>query len=389
MASTRPQPAHIFPARTRAISQGAAEWRDPDSRVRREARGALARTPWSAPVIEAALSDVLTNVYEPTVAAMVERYGARPGFRALVVLPGNVIGPALASAYCAAVAGVRVILKAAGDERELAAIVARQFDALGEPLAGTVDARYWAGGDRAVELPVFGEVERVVAFGEDVTVADIARRLPAGVEMKAYGSAYSVGYVAKTADRSLAAAAAARDICMFDQRGCMSPQTIYVAGAARHAQLFAHALADALAAMESVLPRAPAGAEEATAVAARLRRLSLTAVAPMTHGLDTLIVGPEKNGCPQFAVAVEPYGLPSCAGFGRIVSVKPCPDAASFTDALGTALEKLDTVGIAQSLDMAEIAGRLSRTRVCSLGDMQRPPFGYRPRVADFSDCSR
>ena len=302
----------------------------------------------------------------------------------LVVLPGNIIGPAIASAYCAAAAGANVILKSSADERALAPIVAEQFDSLGPPLAGSVDARYWKGGDDAIEAREFASVRKIVAFGSDEAIAQIERRSP--VPVKGYGTSYSVGFVAAGADVRTAATGAACDAAMFDQRGCMSPQTIYVEGDDGRATLFAHALASALGEVERTLPRARIGSDEAAAVAMAVRRLSVSALAPKTHGLDALVLGPKRGGVPSFVVAVEAHARPAIEGFGRIAVVMPYANVDALAATLGDAARdiRFETLGVG---GQATAPANLTRLflRTCPLGEMQRPPFGYRPNVEDFA----
>ncbi len=374
--------------RASLVAQGAAEWRDSASLVRRAARTALAaeRVAWSPQVVEAALDDVLWDLDASRAAALVrdrEPLDRRP---VLVILPGNVIGPTIVSAYCAALAGARVILKSPGVERSLAPILAEQFERLGDPLDQLIEARYWLSAERSAFAQTLEGVRRIVAFGSDETVA--ALRAEAGaIPVRGYGTSYSLGYVAPGADAALAAAGAARDICMFDQRGCMSPQTIYVEGDEAHAIAFAHALAAALRTAGTAFPRATFEPGEAAAVMERVRRFSMTALAPATHALETLILGPPADGAPDFVVVAQPFGPPARECFGRIVAVKPCSSIAQFVATVREeASLQYDTVGVAGSLDMAQEAS-LHRIalRVCSLGQMQRPPFGYRPRIEDFA----
>lgn len=380
-------------SRTALILEAAAEWRDRRTAVRVEADAALRGGPWSPAVVEAALDDVLHDLDRSSleaIGAQVARYrpasGSLDDRPVLVVLPGNIVGPAIHSAFCAATTGSRAILKSATSERVLASIVARQFERLGPPLAGSVEARYWPGGDSAVEAPLFEGLSGIIVFGSDATVDDVRARAPQ-LPCRAYGDSHSIGVVMAPADVTRAARAAARDICMFDQAGCMSPQTIYLQGDESRALLFAQALFAAMSVTAGTLPQVRAGSEEAAAVAARIRDLAVTVQTPKTHGLDTLIVGPKRDGAPDFVIAVEPFGSPSIHGSGRIVSVKPFDDPTMLKRALAEHRGELDTVGVAGEITPAlQTAFGERFKRLCALGEMQRPPFGYRPAPTDFLD---
>jgi hypothetical protein len=376
-------------ARAALIARGAAQWCDPRSKVRSQARAALAGSLWSAPVIESALQTVLQGVserHELLDAACAARGARVRGANTLAILPGNVIGPALACAYCAAFASASLTLKASSAERGLAAILASQFDDLGPPLAGTLKAACWQGGDEGREAIEFAAAERIVAFGSDATIAEIARRAPAHVTLRAYGEAFSIGYVAAGAQLEGAAAHAAADICMFDQHGCMSPQTVYVEGDDAKAAQFGRVLADALGRTSAELPRGHMTRQERAAVGDFIRRLSLSTLPPALVGAETLLLGSPLGGCPQHVVAVEPFGRPTCAGFGRIVSIKACSGLRAVGAVLRECGRPLDTAGIAPAGAAAAASAELRGVvlRVCELGEMQRPPLGYRPAVDDF-----
>jgi len=377
--------------RVRRIAECAAEWRDPSSPVRAQARSALAGGRWPAPFVERALDNVLFDLDEATARAMTQALSGRP-VSTLVILPGNIIGPAVSSAFCAALAGSPVVLKAASDERHLAAIAAEQLDGV----AGAVSAQHWRGGETEPEAEALDRVERVIAFGDDETLEAIRRRVAARLksgiphlELVEYGESYSIGYVNATAELNESGVAAARDVCLFDQRGCMSPQTVYVRGDAGRATLFARALAAALEREGRALPRAALEEAEPALIASFLRRCAVTALDAVPHGLRTLLTGPAKSGVPEFVVVVEPDGAPTCAGFGRIVVVKPCADAGTMLRhlaALGRPLETIGTAGVLASEERSTLDASPAR-RHCALGEMQRPPFGYRPTVLDFCEA--
>ncbi|HXM18589.1 MAG TPA: acyl-CoA reductase [Candidatus Tumulicola sp.] len=373
----------------RRIAECAAEWRDPSSPVRAQARSALAGGRWPAPVVERALDNVLFDLDEATARAMTQALSGRP-VSTLVILPGNIIGPAVSSAFCAALAGSPVILKAASDERHLAPIVSAQLDGV----AGAVSAQHWRGGETEPEAEALDQVERVIAFGSDETLdalrSRIKARLKSGIpHFVPYGDSYSVGYVNAGAELNEAAAAAARDVCLFDQRGCMSPQTVYVRGDAGRATLFARALAAALEREGRALPRAALEEAEPALIASFLRRCAVTALDAVPHGLSTLLTGPAKSGVPEFVVVVEPDGAPRCAGFGRVVVVKPCADAGTMQRHLAAFGRPLETIGTAGGLAPEERSALEASParRHCELGEMQRPPFGYRPTVQDFCEA--
>jgi hypothetical protein len=309
-----------------ATVQFVEEWRDPDSIVRCKARKRLAGGLWSEPVIEVALDNAFWFAENGRVDAAVRGWADVPDrkpFDTLVVLPGNVVGPTLHAALSIAQTATRAILKAASSERALADIVARQWESIGPPLAGMLRACYWQGGDLDAEARALSMVDNVIVFGSDETIGSIRNRLPAGKHFTGHGTRYSVAVVMPDADLALAATAGSVDVCMFDQAGCMSPQTIYVVGDESRSLRFAHALDGAMRQTSLRLPRVTATREEASATADALRRAYVTAIASPSHGIAPIYTGPANNGAPDYLIIVEPQGPPHNHGFGRIVVVKP------------------------------------------------------------------
>jgi hypothetical protein len=313
-------------ARAGATERFVREWRDPYSWVRREARERLAGGLWSGPVIERAFDNVFSDQPDESPRVLVGQwFGAyhASARRTLVILPGNVIGPALCAAHAVAVSGASAILKAASTERVVAELVARQWNEIGYPLAGAIEARYWLGGDLAAETDAIADVDAVIAFGSDETVNAVRTRVPSDKHFIGRGTRYSLGLVTAGADLTSAADAAAVDVCMFDQAGCMSPQTIYVVGKPSRALRFAHALDGAMRRASVRLPRMKPSNDEAAAANDLLRRSYVTAMPANSHGLSPILPGPDNGGGPDYLIVVEPQGPPRIYGFGRIVMIMP------------------------------------------------------------------
>ena len=78
-----------------------------------------------------------------------------------------------------------------------------------------------------------------IVFGSDDTVAEFRAKCPAGLPFQAHGHRISVAIVFEDPELQ-SCALAARDVSLFEQQGCLSPQVIFVAGDARR---YAEALA--------------------------------------------------------------------------------------------------------------------------------------------------
>jgi acyl-CoA reductase-like NAD-dependent aldehyde dehydrogenase len=190
----------------------------------------------------------------------------------LVVLAGNVPGLAVQPLLPALALGRSVILKSSSAEPWFApafvAALARREPALGV----AVTALAWRGGDEAVEAPLLAACDPVLAYGDAPAIADLRRR--AAGRVIAYGPKTSLAVVGPEADPAAVAEGLARDVALFDQRGCLSIAAVYVAGdgsgdgasAETRAEAVAAALAAELADLAAIWPPGPATAGELAAV---------------------------------------------------------------------------------------------------------------------------
>lgn len=104
-------------------------------------------------------------------------------------------------------------------------------------------------------------VDHAIVYGRDETVRAWASTLPLAVGFEGFGHGFGVTYL--DAPTEAAAGALALDVARYDQRGCLSPQCVFVRGEARG---FARALHEALGALEVTLPRGALDAGEGAAV---------------------------------------------------------------------------------------------------------------------------
>ena len=88
----------------------------------------------------------------------------------------------------------------------------------------------------------------VLAYGSDRSIAALRALCPPDTPLLGYGHRVSFGLMLQGADGDAAAQGFATDVLLYDQGGCLSPQTIFVEGDWQRALAFAARLADALAA---------------------------------------------------------------------------------------------------------------------------------------------
>lgn len=176
---------------------------------------------------------------------------ARRGSPAVAVLAGNLPGLAVQPLLPALALRRPLLLKSATAEPLFAAAfvtaLSRRVPALGEGIAAVT----WRGGDALLEAPVLAAAGRVLAYGDRTAIASLSCRAPGKViEL---GPKLSLAVLAEDADLGESARGIARDVALFEQRGCLSVQAVFVAGEER-ARAFANHLAAALAEIAVTLP---------------------------------------------------------------------------------------------------------------------------------------
>ncbi len=236
--------------------------RDPGSPERAALDPAMARAcGLSLAGLRAGLEAVLWGVRRDAARKLLTGPAAARGSLTLVVLAANLPGLAAQPLLRGLARGDAVLLKSPRAEPCFAPTLARLLATLEPALGECVAALTWRGGERAIEDPLAARAGRIEVFGDAETIASWRGR-DTGT-LVSYGPRSSIGLVMRGADVAAAARGLARDIALFDQRGCLSPQAIFVEG---DPAPLARQLALELARLAGELPAGPPPPEQAAAV---------------------------------------------------------------------------------------------------------------------------
>ncbi len=277
----------------------------------------------SAPMATATWSTTLEGFKAPP--PQVDLSGAT----VLLIGSANVYTALLPWVVLLTASGARVRVKPArGQERAGAAIAGAVATA-----GGDVELRSWKGGaDVDAERDALDEADAVIVFGGDGAIEAIRARSRRPV--LGFGPRFGVAF-ATSAD----ADAVAKDVALYDTRGCMSPAGVFVDGepALDH---FARALEDAER-------RWPAGEVSASEAAARRTRILLTRArgGHVREGAGWTLL---------YSTAFTPVALP------RVLALHPrsaLDQLAPYAPLLGTVAGQHD----------------LRALRTCAVGEMQTP----------------
>lgn len=273
-------------------------YRNPKSPERQTLEPALARLCQLSPTgLEAGLEAVLGGVgcsSAKTLEAQAESWRAanEQSPFLVVALASNLPALAVQTLLPALLLRCPVILKSPTVEPLFApAFVASLVERL-SALEPALAAITWKGGDIALERPLLDAADRVLAYGEADTLTNLQQRV--GDKVFAYGPKTSLAVVGADTNPIGVAAGLARDIALFDQRGCLSIQAIFTDG---DTTTLAHEVG---AELKTLAARWPAGNIDPVAAVgvqqirseAALRGLSMVEL-PLATG--TVVIEPEER----------------------------------------------------------------------------------------------
>jgi hypothetical protein len=345
-----PDPSTL--ARLDALLAIARRIADPKDPLGVEARAELgATTGGSREGIDLALREHLEiDPSAEEIASLVASASSR-AHRCHVVLSSTVSVGALRAIALGIAAAPTVLVKPSRRDPALARLFVREL--------ATSDAFRHAGGRIRIEPTVDAEASDVVhAYGSDETLVALGRSLPTGVRLEGHGTGFGIALVGPRDPIDEVAAALARDVVIFDQRGCLSPRLVVVDGPER-ARTFAEALFRALGA--TGVPRGRLTQDDAADIR---RYVELMRGVGEVWSSDDGVVG----------LDVEPESTwigPAC----RVVHVMAATPSRTL-ELLAPVARHVTTVGHLLDDDLARaVLAACPGARSARPGRMQHPPF--------------
>lgn len=198
-------------------------------------------------------------------------------------------------------------------------------------------------------------------YGSDENLAAIMSTLPEGVIVRAHGSGIGLAIVSAGIDLAEAAEAIARDVGVFDQRGCLSPRFVFVEGNAIRAESFGAVQHRALLRYSEKYPRGCIDAGLQSEIVQY--RATIESIGTYWEG-------------PSHAVGFDPHPrafvLPPPARIVHIVATDEC----DVERLLAPWIRYVTTVGTNAENGLAQkMKEWLPQVRWSRLGSMQRPPL--------------
>ena len=287
-------------------------------------------------------------------------------------MPGNVPGAGIHEVCAALLAGAGLIIKSASSEPLFFANFMRTLAEVDAAVAARVAVVNFGRGRRCRDARVVGlpamEASSPTATTPPSRRSRAAARRRGARPLAGFGSRLSGALVAVGASPSAADAAAdglARDVTLFEQRGCLSPHHVFVVGGAGEARGFAARLARALERLARRLP-APARLplDAAAAIRALRERARWRALAQRSDGLRprrravggwrVVAVRPARRRatCRMTWTVIYDGAATFCASPGyRTVFVSALERADELGERLGAAAGRLEAFALAAPPD--------------------------------------
>jgi Acyl-CoA reductase (LuxC) len=376
--------------RLQALAQAAALLADPSSDLGGQARTDLpASTGLSRQMVDWALRTTLAPITPEALEAFLQTFlpaasaASAPGLQpvpprlATLILAGNVFTAAVRPVLLALLAGAPVLCKSSSRSDRFPALFAAALHQADPAVAAALAVLAFPGGTTALEDPLLARSDVVLAYGSDATVQTLRQRLPAHVRLLAHGHGVGAAYVPATVlnDPDQSAQAAARlalDVAAYDQKGCLSPQAVWVEGGRDWGmgRRFAQKVQEGLERWHHHLPLGPLTDE--TAAAQSQWKGVLQATADLFLGEGGNVAWAQNPAVPAEG------GLPWGPGHRNLL-VLPCDgpeDLVRHLTPLGTHLKALGAAGGPEALHrLAEALPPPLCPRLTPLGQMQTPPL--------------
>jgi len=383
-----------------SLARAAADWLPADSPWRRQAvEHAPATTRFSPEMIHEAITLTFSTITNESLGAMLDReLGTRyvldkfctigntqtrahgPNF-ITHVLAGNIPMPGIVSICCGLLLRSANLVKTSHLDPIFPDLFVQSLREVDPHLADCVAVLNWGREENALTKAALAPADAVIVYGDDKTVATMKAESPPSATFLGYGHKISFALVTKdamtTANLPALAEAAAHDVSVYDQQGCLSPHLFYVEERGELSpRKFAAALAQAMAAYQARIPRGSLSPEESVTIS-RVRdayeyRASRDRRAAVWRSVETN----------DWAVIYEddPSFMPSC--LNRLVFVKPTDGFPRVLSSIERIAEQISTVGIApmndRSTALASDLATMGIHRVCPVGQMQKPALALR-----------
>jgi phenylacetate-CoA ligase len=223
--------------------------------------------------------------------------------------------------------------------------------------------------------------DAVVVLGSDETIQDIQKSIHPKQRFVAYGHRVSTIWIGEEPLKKSHFDSIARDICVYEQQGCLSPRWIWISPCV-DLKVFSFQLGEALQ-----------GWVESNLKSMRKNRLTPSQEAliyetrQFHRAIGNQVIASE--GSLDWTVIVDQKGVAELTTLPRVIMLRSLSDqkiAKEFAWMSGD----LSTVGVYSEMSafLEKTIIRWGASRLCPIGTMQQPPLNWlhdgRPQISDW-----
>jgi len=370
------------------LVQAARLWRDPAHPRRQLALSVLpALTGYAPAMIEEGLDHRLAQLTPERLGRLAEDAADRLADQGrwlqgppviLLVVAGHIPGLVIDDLAAVLLARSACVIRPSARDPIIPACFVRTLAELDPRVGELLAVAWWPREAEAISAAVGGAVDGVAASGDDATIADLARQ---AARIIGYGHRRSVALIGAEAltDAGALAARMARDVCWYEQLGCLSPHAVYVEeGGSTTARAFAEQVAVALGDETSHWPPSTIPIEAASAI------LHLRAEVEFRHAGGAALFTPfgQADRLAGGAALYDPDPAPRPSPGYRTLWVKPVARLETALEALMPWRGRIESIGLALSekrlIELQPLIDRLTPSRQTPIGTMQEPPLRWR-----------
>ncbi len=289
----------------------------------------------------------------------------------MIILAGNLFSAAFRATLFALLCGYHVVVKASSKDAAFAKLLYQHLCKVHPKLGRRIRVLSYRGADsknQHLTDALLARADRVIAYGSDATLDALRARMPKHTPLIEHGHGLGLVFVDTKTLRSPRSHSAlivklATDIAAYDQRGCLSPQGIWLQADDNTARAFCMKLLErGLKPIEQWMPRGPMPLEERV-VHSQWR------LAAQAQGA---LFATQTSGIAYFAK--RPFRLTPGR---REVGVYRCDSLASFGVQAVRLGEHVKLIASSQPKQVQRFVDRhwpqVSKPRVCAIGQMQTP----------------
>ena len=353
-----------------AVAEFARRWRDPADPFRRRAEALT--TPFPFAMTRLSLDALLQSLTPEPLWRLIDEEGVREAYgvpRVGHVLAGNTPLLAWTSLLRALLmrSASRVKLPS-GDAAEWGRLFHASLAAVSPPLASSIELGQWPGGTADRDRALCESVDLVLSYGSDRSMDALRALCPPDTPLIGYGHRVSFGLLPEDADEAEAARGFAADILLYDQGGCLSPQTLFVEGGWERSVAFAARLAAALATALPDFPL-PHRAPHAAARVREARQIARMEAAGLRLWEDPGL---------RWTVIARPSSVFTVSPTHGVVSVQPLAAWGDLPAALAPVRDRLQGCAWAGSSPAPpELGAAGALSYQCPPGQLQAPPLAW------------